>query len=59
MRFFVPDGDLHFADMHLVQHDHAKAGLPDAAAHRQGQFARGERPVKGQLEPICAAFCFC
>ena len=52
-RLVVPYGDLHFSDVHLVEEQHTKARLTDAAAHRQGQFACGEGAVRvrsGQLD---------
>ena len=40
VRFFVPDGGLHLADVGLAQQQHTQAALADAAADGQGQLVR-------------------
>ena len=35
----VPEADLDLADMAAADHEHAQAGLADAAAHGEGQLA--------------------
>ena len=54
----VPHGDLHFADVQFVEEQHTQAGLSDAAAHREGEFALGERAVEGQAQPLEAVLLF-
>ena len=41
--------------MGLAQEDHAQPGLADAAPHGQGQLARQQHPVEGELPAAVAA----
>ena len=56
--FFVPDGDLNLAYVHLFEKEHRKARLPYAAAHSERKFSAEQRFVEVELQPVHTVFGF-
>ena len=55
MRFLIPEGGLHLADVRLAQQQHAHAALAHAAAHSIGQLALEQLLVEGQCSALLLA----
>lgn len=50
----IPYGGLHFADVRLFKHEHAKAGLAYTSAYSKRQFAVEQRLMERQLRTFLA-----
>ena len=50
----IPYGGLHFADVRLFKHEHAKAGLAYTSAYSERQFAVEQRLMERQLRTFLA-----
>ena len=51
----VPQARLHLADVRAADHQHAQAGLADAAADREGKFPFEQHFVEGEGAAVVAA----